>query len=79
MSLLLSMKPLINLPSWLFFKVARRLLHKGHPWREREKFFSLSDWHQGATPVLMEYDLGLWCCLMSLAAIAAAIVLRTSP
>jgi len=49
------------LPTWLLMKMGRRFFRKDHPWRQREKFFTLRDWHDGRTEVCMNYDQNFWC------------------
>lgn len=51
-----------GLPTWIMFRVYRRLLPKGHAWRHRR--FTLEDWVAGETDLCRGFDLVFWCQIM---------------
>ena len=49
---------LISIPTWLITNLLAPFLPKNHPWKH--KWFTLSYWHVGQTPLCQWFDIIFW-------------------
>lgn len=61
---------IVHLPCWLVTKATYPLLPQTHPWKLRGAMFTLDEWAEGATKIVLHLSVQMWfwlACIVILA------------
>ena len=75
--ILLALDMVLAFPAWLLTMYMTRFMPATHPWRKREKFFSLLDWTVHRTSLVIWLDFQCWLGIAVVVGMIAGICMRS--